>query len=262
VHKPTAAVRDQPTLLRVLLAERHWQVAKAFRAQFLRATRELAEHESDPEFLQLDVSDRQFQRWLDGARPRPYSCRVLEYMFDHSIDELIHPAKSAEHPGRIQIVEPSSFGRLLKELREQRGLSFRRLGHQIHYSHGYLWDLETGSKRPTVEVASALDRALDANGRLVDFANVAPRVTKEGDSEDECDVGQPVKRRSLLSVGGVAAADAALSTPVRVLQALDIVASDDADTLGTATDCLNELISYYSERLSVSSPGAYVRRFA
>ena len=94
-HVSTAA-QPAPTLLRTLVAERHWQVAKAFRAQFVRAARELAERESDPAFLQLDVSDRQFQRWLDGAQPRPYSCRVLEYMFDRPIGELRRPAALAQ----------------------------------------------------------------------------------------------------------------------------------------------------------------------
>jgi hypothetical protein len=77
-----------------------------------------------------------------------------------------------------------------------------------------------------------------------------------GDGEDSYDEGHSVKRRSFLSTGGVAAVDAAFPAPVRLIQALDIVTSDDADDiLGVVTtDCLNELIGYYSERLSVSPP--------
>jgi len=45
-------------------------------------------------------------------------------------------------------------------------LSLRRLGHLIHCSHGFLWDLESGSKRPSVSVAALLDSALCANGQL------------------------------------------------------------------------------------------------
>ncbi|MEV0729561.1 helix-turn-helix domain-containing protein [Polymorphospora sp. NPDC050346] len=63
------------------------------------------------------------------------------------------------------MVDPS-FGVRLKELRELRRLSLRRLGQLVHCSHGYLWELEAGSKRPSVSVAAALDATLDAEGRL------------------------------------------------------------------------------------------------
>lgn len=68
-------------------------------------------------------------------------------------------------PRRMVIADPN-FGPRLKELRGQRGLSLRRLGQQIHCSHGYLWDLEAGTKRPSVSVAALLDAALGGNGQL------------------------------------------------------------------------------------------------
>lgn len=68
-------------------------------------------------------------------------------------------------PRRVVIADPN-FGFRLKELREERGLSLRRLGQQVHCSHGYLWDLEAGNKRPSLPVASLLDAALGADGRL------------------------------------------------------------------------------------------------
>jgi hypothetical protein len=54
----------------------------------------------------------------------------------------------------------------------------RWLGSQIHYSHGYLWDLETGNKRPTEEIASALDTALGANGELSALAAKSHYLTE------------------------------------------------------------------------------------
>src|SRR6266508_3261943 len=87
-----------PTVLRTLVEERHWQTPKAFRAQFLRAARELADRDSDREFGRLDVSQRQFCRWLAGAQPRPYACRVLEYMFGLPIGELLRPAVAPVPP--------------------------------------------------------------------------------------------------------------------------------------------------------------------
>ncbi|WP_052595184.1 helix-turn-helix domain-containing protein [Luteipulveratus mongoliensis] len=59
------------------------------------------------------------------------------------------------------------FGRELRRLREERGLSLRALGARTHYSYGYLHDVEHGRKRATFELAARLDEALAAEGRLV-----------------------------------------------------------------------------------------------
>lgn len=68
-------------------------------------------------------------------------------------------------PRRTVVADPD-FGRKLKELREQHGLSLRRLGGMVHCSHGHLWDLESGTKRPSLSVAVLLDQALEAGGQL------------------------------------------------------------------------------------------------
>lgn len=68
-------------------------------------------------------------------------------------------------PRRTVVVDPN-FGKRLKELREERRLSLRRLGQRVHCSHGFLWDLESGVKRPSVSIAALLDAALDAGGGL------------------------------------------------------------------------------------------------
>ena len=65
---------------------------------------------------------------------------------------------------------PRDFGRYLKALRQQRGLSLRRLGQQAHYSHECLWQLETGGKRPTEAAATALDAALGTGDELATLA--------------------------------------------------------------------------------------------
>jgi transcriptional regulator with XRE-family HTH domain len=66
---------------------------------------------------------------------------------------------------RIVVVDPN-FADRLRALRDESRLSLRRLGKDIHCSHGYLWDLEAGNKRPSVAVATLLDVALDAGGEL------------------------------------------------------------------------------------------------
>lgn len=67
---------------------------------------------------------------------------------------------------RRTVVSDPVFGSTLKELREHHGISLRRLGQMVHCSHGYLWDLENSTKRPSQSVADLLDRALRADGRL------------------------------------------------------------------------------------------------
>jgi hypothetical protein len=102
--QPAEASGEQPsgpTLLRALLIERHWQMYRTFRALFLREARELADREQDPTVSLLDVSERQFHRWLHGARPRPDACRVLESMFGHPIGRLLGPAD--QHSAGVQV---------------------------------------------------------------------------------------------------------------------------------------------------------------
>ncbi|GIG85111.1 UTRA domain-containing protein [Plantactinospora endophytica] len=65
------------------------------------------------------------------------------------------------------------FPRLMRQLRRQQRLSFRKLAKIVHYSHTYLWDIESGAKPPTPHIAEALDAALDANGQLERLAGNA-----------------------------------------------------------------------------------------
>lgn len=74
-------------------------------------------------------------------------------------------------PGR-RAIDPA-FGACLKALRLKRHLSLRRLGQQIHCSHGYLWDLEAGLKRPSPSVLALLEAALGAGGQLLALASAA-----------------------------------------------------------------------------------------
>jgi transcriptional regulator with XRE-family HTH domain len=76
-----------------------------------------------------------------------------------------------------------SFGPRLRELRQGKRLSLRRLGQIVHCSHGYLWDLEVGAKRPSAEVAALLDAALDADGGLSSLVTGAS--TGSGSGYDE-----------------------------------------------------------------------------
>ena len=85
----------EPTLLRVLITERHWQKFETFEAQFLRAARELAAEAGEPDIAKVTVSPRQFERWYAGkvkTVPYPDSCRVLERLFGYPVRRLLAPS--------------------------------------------------------------------------------------------------------------------------------------------------------------------------
>src|ERR1700733_6748866 len=87
-----ADVPGSPTLLRALIADRHWQNFRTFEAQFRRAARELAERDGDPDLAKLTISSRQWERWYSGnvkTEPYPDACRVLEHMFGRSVRQLM-----------------------------------------------------------------------------------------------------------------------------------------------------------------------------
>ena len=65
-------------------------------------------------------------------------------------------------PRRRIVVDPN-FAQRLRELRKRRGMSYRSF--QV-VSATYVYELETGRKRPTPEIAAALDKELDARGGL------------------------------------------------------------------------------------------------
>lgn len=89
----------RPTLLRALIAERHWQKFPTFHARFRRAARELAEREQDPDLAKLTISPRQWERWYAGkvkTEPYPDACRVLEHMFGYPVQQLLAPHVGSE----------------------------------------------------------------------------------------------------------------------------------------------------------------------
>ncbi|MFG2881005.1 helix-turn-helix domain-containing protein [Streptomyces sp. NPDC048297] len=70
------------------------------------------------------------------------------------------------------------FGAELRRLRIAAGLTLTQLASVVHYSKGQLSKIETGRKRPTVELARLCDVALDARGaltRLVPAPSPTPR---------------------------------------------------------------------------------------
>ena len=67
-----------------------------------------------------------------------------------------------------------TFGEALRRLRA--GMSLRELARVAHCSKSYIADLESGRRSPTMTVATALDKALRANGQLVALADRRQRA--------------------------------------------------------------------------------------
>jgi hypothetical protein len=186
------------------------------------------------------------------------------------------------------VVDPSeitaarhALGRLLAKYRQAAGLNQRQLAPHTHYCRSTIANVETGRQHVPRAFWQRCEQALNAGGALLAAADQLEdliqrqreETTQLAHLERERQQRQPGlrqvaelaappeqvgalldhihDRRSFLAASGVAAFG---SAPARVLQALEIVTTDHADTLGAATDCLNELISHYSEKLPVSPP--------
>ncbi|MEU6665915.1 helix-turn-helix domain-containing protein [Streptomyces sp. NPDC046727] len=88
-----------------------------------------------------------------------------------------------ENDGDRTVPTTPSFPAQLRRLRQQRGLSLAGLARQTHYSKGYLSKIETGAKRPTVDVARRCDQILCAEGELLRL--VAPARPAEPDDGND-----------------------------------------------------------------------------
>jgi tetratricopeptide (TPR) repeat protein len=102
----------RPTLLKVLVAQRHWQKYEAFATQFERGANELAAMDQDPRLRRLSITKRQFERWLAGTlktRPYPDHCRVLEHLFGRPVQELLSPAPKLSGSAQARVERASAL---------------------------------------------------------------------------------------------------------------------------------------------------------
>jgi transcriptional regulator with XRE-family HTH domain len=100
---------------------------------------------------------------------------------------------------RIIVADPS-FGVRLRELRLRQGIAYRDFGT---ISRSYVWELETGRKRPTPETAAALDKALNAGGTLAALVNVeaAKPPARVDATDDELEALELARRAAASDVG-------------------------------------------------------------
>jgi Helix-turn-helix domain len=72
-----------------------------------------------------------------------------------------------------------AFGRELRRLRRDAGLSLKRFARQVHYTPGYLSKIENGHKPATPTLINACERVLHAHGQLASIADIAPAAGQE-----------------------------------------------------------------------------------
>ena len=73
----------------------------------------------------------------------------------------------------------ANFGEMLRSLRAQRGLSLSDLALKVHFSKGYLSNVERGKKPPTEVLARLCDDALNARGDLIAAAHLDQADTRD-----------------------------------------------------------------------------------
>ena len=105
---------EVPTLLKVLLTERHMQPHHVFCREYERAARRI-----DPVLVATATGREQYQRWLSGrvkTKPHPDHCRVLERMFPgRTVMELFSPHCSPEQDETLVGKENATERRRLLE---------------------------------------------------------------------------------------------------------------------------------------------------
>jgi transcriptional regulator with XRE-family HTH domain/tetratricopeptide (TPR) repeat protein len=114
------------------------------------------------------------------------------------------------------------FGTELRRRRTAAGLSLTGLAALVHYSRSHMSKVETSTRPPSADLARRCDSALSCHGELAALAGPPPAVpAPQSDIDvDEVwvlsldDMGvtgfQPLSRRRLLAVGGIAGLEVSL----------------------------------------------------
>lgn len=231
--RPESARRPaaEPTMLKALLRERHLQNYGMFKRTYQRTARTL-----DENLVGTFPSEPTFRRWLAGKIRLPHAehCAVLEAMLPGwTITDLFQPSTPPSDPHKDANISTTAAA--------------MHLSSSPNGEPGNEWDtilMDAADESADFHQRATHSKDPLSNQTLDELARTLP----------EADTGQMVTRRDLLVTSGVAAIDAKLSSRARVLHALEIVSSQDADNLSGAADCLDELVRHYSEKLPIAQP--------
>lgn len=99
----------------------------------------------------------------------------------------------------MRLVDPT-FGARLRELRQARGLSLRELAQLAYVSKSMISEWENGRRRPSLDLATVLDGALEAGGAL---ASLVVEVSADAETADR--IAHGLASPSLIDAGHVEA---------------------------------------------------------
>ncbi len=219
----------RPTLLRVLVAQRHWQRYETFATQFGHAAEALADKDHDPGLRGLSIAKRQFTRWLAGTvktKPYPDHCRVLEYLFGRSVEELLSPISPESEPTQV-LAHPAPPLARMSVARSTPAVVIDRTTLSGSGETSLTATRPPGSPRPPGSTGAdseeaASQRRMAASGTVVaggrvrlEWGRNITRVELPGIPWDTIvelsEVGGGLQRRILVKVGGLLVAEALLS---------------------------------------------------
>ena len=100
----------------------------------------------------------------------------------------------------------NAFGRELRRIRSERGLSLAQLAKLVPCQRGYIGQLEHGERRPSPEFARKLDGVLGVGSQLANLAMTSPAAAAASPDDDEFGAYELARRAAASDVGNVALA--------------------------------------------------------
>lgn len=137
------------------------------------------------------------------------------------------------HPGRSAL---DRFGYELRQLRKERGYSLARLAGMVYVSADLLQRIETAERRPSQELTEQLDKALQADGALLERWR---DLSAESGGREVTAISPDQGRR--------------------VIQALDVIGNDH---LGDVADSLAGLVDHYAVTICALPPQMFTMSFS
>lgn len=135
----------------------------------------------------------------------------------------------------------TTFSRLLVELRASRGKSLADLAQLIHFSRGYIGNIENGSKFPTRPFAELADTALQARGALLAAWVLAEEEEREAERTRRLLATSVRESNALDALCGSRPDSGFVSQSVREL-AIDYLGTPPAPMLARTTQVRTSLV--------------------
>lgn len=134
----------------------------------------------------------------------------------------VNACSGSHREKRWEAMTTLTFGELLRQLMDERGVGVRALARQVPCDAGHISKLRGGTKGVSEAMAARLDELLGAGGRLVVLARATPAApghagSVDGDPAGETDEDEMQRRRLLAALATLGAAS---SPAVEALQSI------------------------------------------